>query len=208
MRFFTSIFAKTFLFSLLLPMTFFLKKWYNFYRIGIVGRGKKMQIEKGAHVIYASNGLCCVEECKRMRFSEVEREYWILIPLSSKGSTIYVPTDKPELLCKIRNVLTEEELQSLILRLPREEPMWEEDPALRKDRFRSILEQGCPLEVMKLVRSLCQQQSQREAQGKKLWAFEEHALETARNSLCEEIAYVRKLSAEQAKEFVATHIQG
>ena len=166
-----------------------------------------MQLTKDSYVTYGSNGLCRVEGTEDRRFADKSRQYYVLIPCSTKGSTIFVPTDNPALVAKIKPLLSQEEIREMIRRLPEEQLPWIEDPSARKDRFREILEQGDRLEQMRLLATLYRQKKHREAEGKKLWAFEENALDATRNILFEEFAHVLGIPKEEVEALILSQFQ-
>ena len=67
------------------------------------------RFEIGQNVIYGTNGLCRVEDIKEMSFiaGETKKAYYILEPLRTKASTIYVPLKNEKLVSKMGNQMNE-----------------------------------------------------------------------------------------------------
>ena len=74
--------------------------------------------QRGEKVVCGSKGVCSIEDITTLNISGVdkEREYYILKPLYMAASTVYVPVDTADE--ALRRVLTEEEANELIGRIP------------------------------------------------------------------------------------------
>ncbi len=96
---------------------------------------------KGQYVVYATNGLCCVEDIKNISFISGEKEklHYILKPVKGSSSVIYVPADNNNLMEKMRPAMTKEDIDSLLLSVKDKQLTWEEDRKVRVDNFHDIL---------------------------------------------------------------------
>ena len=70
--------------------------------------------EIGEYVVCGNNGVCLIQEITTLRMSGVDqnRKYYILKPVYSAGSTIYVPVDA--LQSSMRRILSKEEATVLL----------------------------------------------------------------------------------------------
>ena len=85
-----------------------------------------MSFNIGDYVVYGGYEICRIEEkVKRCFDGTTPREYYKLIPVYSKGSTYYIPSDDYEE--KIRRLLSKEEIYALIEEMPNAEAQWCED---------------------------------------------------------------------------------
>ena len=75
------------------------------------------QLEEGSYVVYGTNGICIIEDRTLMSFISGEKKspYYILRPVSSLESTIFVPIDNDQLMAKLRPLMTKEEIDALLL---------------------------------------------------------------------------------------------
>jgi len=79
-----------------------------------------MSFNIGDYVVYGGYEICRIEEkVKRCFDGTTPREYYKLIPVYSKGSTYYIPSDDYEE--KIRRLLSKEEIYALIEEMPNAE---------------------------------------------------------------------------------------
>ncbi len=78
---------------------------------------KHDRIEKGQYVTYGTNGICLVADIRDMSFvAETEKnKYYVLEPVSTSASTIFVPAGNQQLVSNIRPLMTKKEIDSLLL---------------------------------------------------------------------------------------------
>ena len=158
--------------------------------------------EIGSLVVYGVSGVCRVQDRKIMSFSGDEKEYFVLSPLSSAASVIYVPLSNEKLVSKMKPVMTADEINRLIKELPEHEDVWDDDSSVRKERIKAILDSGDRVMQIRLIRTLWRKKKEREAQGKKLWAFEEHAMNAAEKNLCDEFRAVLGIRPDQVVRYI------
>ena len=70
----------------------------------------------GEYVLYAKDGVCLVEDIAPLDFSP-DKPYYILKPVNSKGSTVYVPTDSEKLVSKMHRLMNKAEIDDLLLNI-------------------------------------------------------------------------------------------
>ena len=78
--------------------------------------------KKGEYVIYGSSGVCQVGDVTTLDIDNVpkDREYYVLFP-QNHGGTVYVPVDVAS--TKMRKVITKEEAEQLIEKIPTIQPI-------------------------------------------------------------------------------------
>ena len=64
----------------------------------------------GDNIHYGGSGVCVIQEIAVMRFGRTREQYYVLKPVYQNASLIYVPVDNPQLVGKMRAVLTKEEV--------------------------------------------------------------------------------------------------
>ena len=60
----------------------------------------------GDTVIYRNDGVCTIAEITVRMFKEKETEYYVLNPVHNENAEIFVPKGNPDLVSKMRKVLT------------------------------------------------------------------------------------------------------
>lgn len=141
----------------------------------------------GQKVLYGSNGVCSVEGVTMRRIGKDDIEYYVLKPVCSAGSTLFVPTANRALCEKIREVLSADEIRS-VLDAPASEEEWIENKALRSERFREIISRGNFTELIAMIRRIHAHAEEVSANGKRLHASDERLLREAEKMICDEIS--------------------
>lgn len=137
-----------------------------------------MSFNIGDYVVYGGYEICRIEEkVKRCFDGTTPREYYKLIPVYSKGSTYYIPSDDYEE--KIRRLLSKEEIYALIEEMPNAEAQWCEDRNQRKNQFISVLKSDNYHELISMMRTIYVQREEQVSKGKKLLAADEKAMREA-----------------------------
>ena len=94
-----------------------------------------MSYNIGNYVVYCSKEICRIESKVKKCFNGVDEiEYFKLIPIRTKNSSYYIPCNNCE--SKVRNLLTKEEIYSLIDEMPEAETQWYEDKNIQFHQHR------------------------------------------------------------------------
>lgn len=158
-------------------------------------------------ILYGANGVCRVVDIEQKEFAGQKMDYYVLQPVYSDQSRIYVPMHNETLTAKMRRVLSAEEVHRLIREIPQGEEGWIEDENQRRETYRTILSKGDPTEVMRVIRSLYQHQQMLKEQGKKLRQADERCFREAEKLLYDEFALVLNIQPEQVLPFILEQIE-
>ena len=175
--------------------------------------GKKMStcvFTKDEHVIYASNGICTVEDVKKMSFikGEPEKIYYILRPKNDKNSTIYIPEDNEMLLSRMRPPITLGELESIVKATEGSECEWIEDRKQRNLAFKENLANPHPAILLPIVKIILKKNAELRENGKKLSAADRDTFETAIRFIKDEFSFLLDGNNEKAEEYIKRAIGG
>lgn len=155
----------------------------------------------GEIVLYGSNGVCRIEEITEKTISKTVIEYYVLKPLATQVSTLFVPTQNEKLVSRMRRVLSKEEIENIIENLP-ETGEWNKNKPERFDSFKKIITDGNCLELIGLIRLLHQQESRQIKRGKRLHITDEKFLKEAERMVYGEISVVLGIDKAEAKNLV------
>ncbi len=161
-----------------------------------------MSISKDDLVVYGKNGICLVEDIKDMQFGGDRGTYYVLRPKSSPSSTVYVPLSKPNLVAKLRSVMTKKELDGIIELAKNTQFEWIEDKAERQSKFNSIILDGNSAELLLLAKSMHIKKAEKESQGRQLSSTDEGMLKTALRLIEEEFSFSLKCDAHEVREYI------
>ncbi|MCD7811458.1 MAG: transcriptional regulator [Ruminococcus sp.] len=157
-------------------------------------------------VMYSPCGVCRIDGISEKDFSGEPAEYYVLRPVGDSKNTYYIPVNNETLTGQMRKVLTREEIDELIRKMPDENNIWIEDEAERKEEYRRILRSGNRMELVMLIKTLYCYREDRRGKKKKLHSADEHFLHDAENMLYDEFAYVLGISKDEVVPFIKSHI--
>ena len=166
------------------------------------------RFEIGQNVIYGTNGLCRVEDIKEMSFitGETKKAYYILEPLRTKASTIFVPLKNEKLVSKMRSVMTKTEIDALLLGMPDKEIIWESDRRTRADLFHDIITKGVTEELLLLIRCIYMKKKELEALNKNISMTDSKSLEFAEKMVEEEFSYALGIKPAEVGNYIRKNI--
>ncbi len=153
-------------------------------------------------VLYGSHGACIITEISKLSFGGPEKQYYILKPVHNSGSTVYVPVDNNVLTSKMRQILSIDEIQTLIHDMPVEKALWIEDETKRKEKYHEILLSGDRHKLIGMIKALYQHQKEQNKKGKRLHATDERIFKEAEKLLYDEFAFVLQIKPSQVLPFI------
>lgn len=162
------------------------------------------RFEKGQYVVYGTNGICLVEDIKRMSFTRgmAEADYYVLNPGTNNDSTIFVPLDNEILLSKMRALMTKEEIDSLLLGTKGKEIKWNTDRRLRTEAFHEILMQGVTEELLLMISCIYLRKRELINENKKLPITDSNTLKAAEQLVEEEFSHVLGINAGEVGKYI------
>lgn len=146
-------------------------------------------------IIYGAQGVCKITGTEEKAVGGKRKTYFVLKPVSDRGSTIFVPTDNEIVLKKMRRLLTKEEIHKLIDSMGSEDAVWVQNENERKEHYKGILTSGDHLELIKMIKAIYAHKQEREAEGKRLHMSDERFFKDAEQILYSEFQYVLDLDS-------------
>lgn len=159
-----------------------------------------MSFEIGEYVVY-----CGIEICRLLRYEtrvigNTEREYCVLEPLENNKSSYFVPVDlKDE---KLRKLLSKEEVLSLINEMSSAQGEWSNNMTERKNMYSKILHSNNYHDLIKLLKTIHDEEIKRQAEGKHLPSIDEKALKSAKQLLHREFSLVLNIPLDEVPNFI------
>ena len=105
----------------------------------------------GTYVLYGKTGVCLVKEQTTLPHGD-KGLYYVLSPIGDSRSSVFVPCDNPDLVARMRPLLTREEIDTLLSGADNERMEWLDDRNERATLYRSIT---CGGDRRELVRLIC-----------------------------------------------------
>lgn len=158
----------------------------------------------GEYVSYGINGMCNIEDIRPMQLSQsVETMmYYILRPESNPKSTIFVPVNNQKLVSKMRELMTKDEINAMLVRMKDRTLEWEKDVRFRTESFHEILNNGVNQDLILMIRCLHRKRQELVQLGKKLPARDSNTLKTAERLVEEEFAHVLHIKCEEVSDYI------
>lgn len=158
----------------------------------------------GEYVSYGINGMCNIEDIRPMQLSQsVEKMmYYILRPESNPKSTIFVPVNNQKLVSKMREPMTKDEINAMLVRMKDRTLEWEKDVRFRTESFHEILNNGVNQDLILMIRCLYRKRQELVQLGKKLPARDSNTLKTAERLVEEEFAHVLHIKCEEVSDYI------
>ena len=158
----------------------------------------------GEYVSYGINGMCNIEDIRPMQLSQsVEKMmYYILRPESNPKSTIFVPVNNQKLVSKMREPMTKDEINAMLVRMKDRTLEWEKDVRFRTESFHEILNNGVNQDLILMIRCLHRKRQELVQLRKKLPARDSNTLKTAERLVEEEFAHVLHIKCEEVSDYI------
>ena len=128
-------------------------------------------------------------------------EYYVLKPLASDSSTLFVPTHNEELVKRIRDILNKDSIDSILSHLP-DIGEWNDNKQERSDDFKSIIAGGDCVELIRMIRLINAHSNDLAENGRHLHMSDERFLKEAEKMVSEEISLVLDVDRDAALELI------
>lgn len=161
----------------------------------------------GDTIVYSDSGVCEIVGMTTRQIMDKVLEYYVLNPIYSKNSKIFVPVGNEELVDKMKDVLTKSEICSLIQEMPNSEFAWIDNNNQRKEKFKEIIKSGNRFDLVSLIRTLYLRKKGLVEEGKKLPATDEQLYKDAEKMLFEEFAYVLDIKEDEVSTFIKNEMK-
>lgn len=157
------------------------------------------------YVVYGTRGVFQIIDIKKEKHkSSDETEYYILQPVCNNKMTIKTPVNNSKVL--MREIMTKDDVSSLIAAMPEEETIWINDDKQRNEIFKAALRTGKNEELIKIIKALHIAKEKRSVIGKKLRKTDEYIMETAEKQLHEEFAIALNILPSEVGSYILGHI--
>lgn len=157
-------------------------------------------------VVYGSQSVCTITEISERKIGRERVLYYALHPVFDSKSAVFIPCSNDGLTAKMRPILTQEQVDALLVSLRSESLPWVENESARKEQYGEILKSGDRLALARLIRALYLHKQRQKKVGKKLHVCDELLLDRAQKLLNEELAYVLKIQPSEVPTFIGNAI--
>lgn len=156
--------------------------------------------KKGDYIIYGNNGVCMVEDYMQSDSMGEGQLYYVLNPVSIRGSTIFSPVDNQKVF--MRPVISREEAEALIDGIPDYEDMVIEEVRPQEQYYKDILQNYDCIEFLRFIMAIYRRKKAREAIGRRITAVDEKYLIMAKDSLVNELSIVLDIEVDEVDKML------
>lgn len=157
-------------------------------------------------VSYGSTGICKIEDIRSEKLNGHNASYYILKPVYSPDSTVYLPIDNEALTSKMRYILTKQDVDSLIKRINKNSIDWIDNDQQRAETFGKIISSGIHNDILLLIKCLYNKKISLQNSNKKFHAADEKMLCAAEKIINEEFAYVLNIEPKDVNNYISCHV--
>lgn len=163
----------------------------------------------GDYVICSNKGVCEVENITVLNISgaDKEKEYYILKPLYSAGSTVYVPVDSQKD-HTMRKVLERTEAERLIGTIPEIPLLVITNDKMTEQMYKDCMKSNDCQELVKLLKTINLRRQKRIQAGRKVTAVDAKYWHLAEENLYGELAVALDMSREEVGGCVMAAVNG
>lgn len=163
-------------------------------------------LELHSTVVYGSSGIYRVTEIREEISRGKKNCFYVLQSVSDEKSFVYLPTDNPVLLGKVRQVLDRDAVCALIDSFPDLSTEWIVDDRHRADHFRFILDSGDRLKIAELICTIYVHKQELMAKGRRLRSSDDGYFQRAERLLYDEFALALGLERSAVVPFIAARL--
>lgn len=157
--------------------------------------------KKGSYVIYKRD-VCKVMDIFKSKFNN--QEYYYLVPISDPSLKINVPTDNKN--GYIKNLLTKEEFEKLINKIPNIEPV-EADAHSLENIYKTLFHSGNHEDLIKIIKTTYLRNQKRKEAKRSIGQKDDEYFKRAEKYLYNEISVVLGKTFDETKEYVITKVK-
>ena len=158
-------------------------------------------------ILYGTDGVCKIKEITSKKFGDKVNDYYVLEPIYSNNSILYVPVDNENLTSKMRPVLSVDKIRDLIRDTVDMDDIWIENDRSRQTQYKEIISKGDYLEIMKIIKTLYQHKEEKVSAGRKFHKVDQDILSFAQNLLHNEFAHVLDIKPDEVLDFILDEVE-
>lgn len=152
----------------------------------------------GDLVIYATHGICEIDDISEKTMADVTQDYYELHPLDDPSLKISMPVDRAKTV--MQRIIKEKEARQLAKLFKQPAMRWIENNNQRANSFNAIIRKGDREEIAKVANTLLRRKRLLEMNDKKLSNRDTNILNTIQNNLFNEMAISLDMSYEAVEQ--------
>lgn len=152
-------------------------------------------------VVYGASGVCVISEVKEMEVHGFARAYYVLDPVDSAASRVFIPVENKNLTSKIKRIMSKDEAISMLNDKTSYAP-WVEERRERAEKYSEIISGGDKREILSVMRMLYGAKLKAESEGKKQYIADKRIMNLAEKIIGEEFSYVMDMPKGNIAQYI------
>ncbi len=156
----------------------------------------------GDYVVCGNNGICQIQAITTLNISGVDktRQYYILKPVFSSGSTVYTPVDTAE--NTLRKAMNKEQATTFISSIPNTSLIPLADEKTLERTYKEYIRQNSSEGWLKLIKTIYLRKEKRLSDGHKVTAVDSRYFKLAEDFLYGELSVALNMSKDEVREHI------
>ena len=123
----------------------------------------------GENILYGASGVMTIVDIREESIGDVSRRYYVLRSANSRSDSLtFVPADNERLVGAMRSLLSKDELDELIAKVPYIEPCpWIEGNRPRSEAFKQIMDSADREGMVAMIKAIDRHGILRSEEGRK-----------------------------------------
>lgn len=143
----------------------------------------------GEYVVYKKHGVYEISEIKEERVAGETKTYYVLKSVYDANVTVYVPADKEDLVSRMEDVLTTDDIKVIVKNSKEEEVEWIDTNSERFALCEEILARENLSEILAMMRLLAKNKEEALLSKRKVFAHDERMLSASQKIISEAFAF-------------------
>ena len=163
--------------------------------------------EIGQIVVTKNSGVCQIISEEEINFGVGSKKYLILKPFfvnDDKATKIFIPYENIE--SNLRNLISKEEVYTLIDSISKMEKNWITDPKLRRTKFEEVHKNGNLKDIIQIIKSLYIQNEELKENKKTLSMLDREIFVKLQKDIYQEFAIVLNVNPSEVEKIIITKI--
>lgn len=162
--------------------------------------------QKGEYIICGSNGICLVQDITTLSIPGVnhDRKYYLLKPVFSSGSTVYIPVDSTD--TTLRPALSRTEAEALIASIPDIPLIPITDEKTIERTYKEYMHENRCESLIRLIKTIYLRKEKRLQKGAKVTAVDSKYFKLAEDFLYNELSVALDIPRNEVCEHIKSCI--
>ncbi len=160
----------------------------------------------GERVVYRKQGIYIISDIKEQKIGSVKKDYYVLSSVYDKNATVYVPADSESLVLLMEQMLSVDEINTIIDKSEETDLVWIENTGERALYFEEIIKSSDLVKILSLLKMFILRRECADKKPLKTFARDEKVFASAQKTITEAFAYPLGIDKTQVISYITDRI--